>query len=206
MTTSKTTISTLVAIVIGKMVGNKREEVGKINVPVPSLKDFGIDVEPTKVEEDGKLVYETDAHNWLYTQVLQGAVKKARNSLEAGTVDFKLGFDKFADTVEDLCAPALGGGNPEAALAITEFKKAFKGWLAEAGIGQKAQDFINGQVASPKALAMQPANVREKIEVRLSQFAEAFAEDELLAKQAVVNYLTKLLEACEADELDLDEL
>lgn len=206
MTTSKTAIATLVTIAIGKMVGKKREEVGKIKVPVPTLKDFGIDVEPTKVEEDGKAVYESDAANWLYNQILQGTIKKARNMLEPGTIDFKLGFDAFPKDLDELCAPAAGGGNPEAALAVTEFKNAFKAWLAEAGLAQQAQDFINAQVASPKGLAMQPEKVRGKIEARLSQFAEAHAEDDLFTKQAVINYLTKLMDACEAEELDLDAL
>lgn len=199
-------ISTLVSIIIGKKEGNKRVEVGKIDVPVPTLKDFGIDVEPEKFEEDGRAVYGTDAQNWLYNAILQGATKKARNSLEAGSVSFKAGFDKFADTLEDLCAPAANGGNPEAALAITEFKNEFKKYLAGLGLAARAQDLINAQVASPKALALQPEAIRSKILVRIEGFVEAYEESELMQKSAVVNYLNKLVGACESEEVDLDDL
>lgn len=199
-------ISTLVSIVIGKKEGSKRVEVGKIEVPVPTLKDFGIDVEPEKFEEDGRAVYGSAVQNWLYNTILQGATKKARNSLEPGSVDFKSGFDKFADTLEDLCAPALGGGNPEAALAITEFKKAFKEYLAGLGLAARAQDLINAQVASPKALALQPEQIRAKILVRIEGFVEANEEAEIMQKAAVVNYLNKLVASCESEEVDLDDL
>lgn len=206
MTTSTTPLAALVTQVIGKKEGNKRVEVGKVQIPVPTLKDFGLDVEPVKVLEDGRAEYATDAQNWLYTQILQGAVKKARNSLESGTVDFKAGYDKFADTLESLCAPSVNGGNAEAALAITEFKKAFKEWLAGQGIAANAQAFLNAQVANPKGLAMQSDAIRGKVEARISSFVEENAETELLAKQTVVNYITKLVDACESEEIDLDDL
>ncbi len=201
-----TIIASLVTIVISKKENNKRVELGKMEVPVPTLKDFGIDVEPTKVEEDGRPVYASDAHQWLYNAIHQLATKKARNSLEVGTMDFKAGVEGFSTTLESLCAPAVGGGNPEAALAITALKNAFKSYLAGLGLGAQAQAFLNAQVAAPKNLALQPAAMREKIQARLEGFIEANEESDALANSYAMNYLQKLLEACDADEVSLDDL
>lgn len=206
-------MSKLVSVVImavTKMVNSKRAPVGKVEVPVPTLKDIGFDIEPTKTEEDGSLVYAADLHNWLYGAIKAATMQKARNSLIAGTVDFKDGIDAFASTLEDLSAPAANGGNAEAALAITAFKNSFKAYLAEAGLASQAQAFLNAQVAAPKGLLMQPEGYRTKVAERLGMWAEwAEANDaEVLENAHVVRYVTKLDANCsaEAEELDLGAL
>lgn len=205
----KAKLAAVLTLTISKKVGSKREEVGKVAVPVPTLADIGYDVEPKEFTEDGRAVYEADVYNGIYNAVLQYTTKKARNSLQAGSTDFKDGYTGFAATLEDLFAPAAVGGSPEAALAITAFKNSFKTYLAGLGLAAKAQAFLSNQVASPKSLIHQPDNIRGKVEERLGgwvDWAEENAAD-IVGSTYVENYLTKLLDACQSeDELDLDAL
>lgn len=181
-------LTTVETIEVSKKVGNKREPVGTVNVPVPTLADIGLD-------DDGSLVAQ-----WVAKALRAAALTDARNKLVSGTATLKAGA-KIAATLDELAAPAENSG--AALKEISELKRAFTEYVAGLGLSAKGQAVITGIFASPKTAALQPAAVMAKVVERIEGFIAAI-EGELTPTQE--RYITSLIEQEESEELDLDDL
>lgn len=182
-------LTTVEQIEVSKKVGNKREPVGTVQVPVPTLASVGL-------EDDGSLVAQ-----WVAKALRAAALTDARNKLVSGTATLKPGA-KIATTLEELAAPAENSG--AALKEISELKKAFAGYLAGLSLTAKAQQFLAGVFASPKSAALQPPEIMAKVAERIEGFLEATGGELTPAQE---RYITSLLEATgEDEELDLNDL
>ena len=182
-------LTTVETIEVSKKVGNKREKVGEVSVPVPTLADIGL-------QDDGSLVAQ-----WVAKALRAAALTDARNKLVSGTADLKAGA-KIAATLDELAAPAENSG--AALKEIGEIKRKFAAYLQGLGLSAKAQAFLNGIMASPKSAALQPPEILAKVAERIEGFLEASDEEPTPAQE---RYLTAIIEATGDDEeLDLNDL
>lgn len=186
--------------------GNKRVHVGEVEVPVPSLQDFGLDVTPKSTDEDGIPVYDNNELDWLQNAIKNATLANARNKLVPKSTDLRPGA-KIPETLDELCEPSLGGGNPETLKQISAVKSMFKEYVAGLGKSAKVTALLTEAFGSPKSLVMQPTNVRERISAYVEEFV-AWAEGEGREfGSAGVAYIEKVLTACaDEDEFDVDDL
>lgn len=195
MTTSM--ITSMIAFALSKTVDGKRQELGKLSIFCPSLKDFGINVEPVRQEEDGSLVYESNEANWLYTAIQQQVKAQARNKFVPQTDTLRPGA-KVAESLAELTAPSTG--NKGAALVEKRtLLEMFRSWLASTGKNEAVQKLLGTMLASPDNLLLQEADKRAKIKAYFEQFGEAHSE-QLTDWQ--VQYLTTAIESCDGDAID----
>ena len=186
---------------VAKKVGNKKEKVGEVAIPFPTLAELGIEAQPTKTNEDGTPVYGSDLENFVFTAVMERVKGMARNKLVSGTCDLKPG-QTIAATLEELVKPPVAGGNAETLKAIAALKRGFAAWLAEQGVAAKGQAALTQLFGSPNSISLQSEALRGKVAERVEAYAESI--EEIGAAEAA--YLEKVLDACEgADELDLDD-
>jgi hypothetical protein len=180
-------LASVEAINVSKKEGNKRVLVGTVQVPVPTLADIG-------VTDDGSLVAA-----WVAKAIRASALSDARNKLVSGSATLKAGC-KIATTLDELAAPAENSG--EALKEIAAFKRAFADYLQTTGISAKAQAFLAGLAASPKAVSLQPPAIAEKLAERLDGYLEATGEQ----TATVDRYIASLLDVDDTEELNLDDL
>lgn len=182
-------LTSIETIEVSKKVGNKREKVGEVEVPVPTLESIGL-------EDDGSLVAK-----WVAKALRASALTDARNKLVSGTAELKAGA-KIATTLDELAAPAENSG--AALKEIGELKRAFSDYLRSLSLTDKAQTFLSGIFASPKSAALQPPEIMAKVVERIEGFLEAAGDDLTPAQE---RYITAIVEAQgEDEELDLDDL
>ena len=99
--------TSMIAFSLSKTVDGKRVELSKQTIFCPTLKDFGIAVEPVRVEEDGSPVYESNEANWLYTAIQQQVKAQARNKIVPQSDTLRPGA-KVAESLAELVAPSTG--------------------------------------------------------------------------------------------------
>ena len=180
-------LATIEQVNVSKKVGSKRVSVGVVEVHIPTLRDIG-------VIDDNSLVAA-----WVAKCLRAAALSDARNKLIGGTIDLKAGC-KIASTLDELAAPSENTG--EALKEIAGFKKAFAEYLTSTGISAKAQAFLTSLASSPKAVALQPPAIAEKLAERLDGYLTATGEP----TPTVERYINSLLEVDDSEELDLDDL
>jgi len=180
-------LATIETINVSKKVGNKRELVGSVEVPVPTLADVGL-------VDDGSLVAA-----WIAKSLRASALSDARNKLVSGSATLKAGC-KIAATLDELAAPAENSG--EALKEIAAFKRSFAEYLVTTGISAKAQAFLASLAASPKAVSLQPPAIAEKLAERLDGYLTATGEP----TPTVERYIESLLAVEDDEELNLDDL
>lgn len=108
----------------------ENKEVAKVNLPVPSLSDFGLnaaielDGNTPKVDEDGVPVYADPAYDWLMYAVLNQVKAQSRNKFIKGALrDGQSLASTFAELV------AVGERTGEAMKARHDAKKSFASYL-----------------------------------------------------------------------------
>ena len=191
-------MSTSIKFQLSKTVNGKREALGTMDIFCPTLKDFGVDIEPTaKDEATGELTYATDAANWLYSSIVQAVKAAARNKFMPQTDTLRPGASVAANLAE-LVAPATG--NKGAALVERrQLLDSFRAWLASTGKNEAVQKLLTGMLDKTDNLLMQDAGKREKIKGYFTAFGEANV-DSLTAWQ--INYLSSAVEACDQEQID----
>lgn len=177
---------------------NTREKIGEVVLYVPSLKEFGVDIEPVGSEEDGSLKYAANEHNWLYSAVLAATKARARNLLKNGSVELKAGA-KLAETLVELVTPS------ETTNTVLAERRAiialFGEWLAKLDKPVNLKNLLKIFMDKPDTLLAQPKDKRDKIKVFFTTFGEA-VEATLTDYQA--NYLDNILSLCDEDEVSFD--
>jgi len=203
---SNTPMSLSLTMSVTRSEGNKRVPVGDVNVPVPHLKDFGLDVEAKSTDDEGMPVFESNELNWLQNSIKNATLANARNKLVPKTTDLRPGAS-IPQTLEELTEPSLGGGNPEVLKAIAHTKALFKEYVATLGKSAKVSALLTEGFGSTKALGMQPANVRERIAGYVEDFVQWAESEGREFGPAGVAYIEKVLAACaDEDEFDVDDL
>ena len=86
---------------------------GDIVIFYPLLSELGLNVEPTKDDEEGFPIYSDEKVQYVFDAVLAAVKAQARNRLVSGTATLKPGLS-IASTVEELIE---SGGNKGDALA-----------------------------------------------------------------------------------------
>lgn len=191
---------------VTKSEGSKRVPVGEVSIFIPTLAAFGLEVAATGTDPEGVPTYATNELNWLQNAVKSATLAAARNKLAPKTVEVRDGA-KLPTTLAELCEPSMGGGNPEALRAIAAVKALFKKFVAELGKSAKVQVLLTSTFDSPKALAMQPSEVRAKISVYIEEFVGYLESNSHDLDSYQVSYVEKVLLACaDEDEVDLDDL
>lgn len=186
-------LSTAVKIEVAQTVDSKRIKVGELDIFAPSLRAFGIDIDPVGVEDDGSLKYSELPVQWLYGAVLAAVKSNARNKLQKGSVELKPG-NKIATTLEELITPAESGS---AVLAERRtLIELFKGYLAGLDKAENVKRLLLTFLEKPETLALQPAEQRAKIQVYFLEFGDK-VEDKLTAWQG--DYLVNVLAQCQPE-------
>lgn len=199
-------LSIALSMAVTRSEGSKRVPVGEVEVLVPSLQDFGFDVEVKSTDEEGIPVYATNELNWLQNAIKNATLANARNKLVPKTTELRAGAT-IPTTLEELTEPSLGGGNPEVLKQISAVKSMFKDYVAGLGKSAKVTALLIEAFGSTKSLGMQPNNVRERIAAYVEDFV-AWAEAEGREfGSAGVAYIEKVLVACaDEEEFDVDDL
>lgn len=183
---------------VSKKVDGAYVKQGEVVVFYPLLAELGIAIEPTKNDEDGFPVYESEAVQYTFDAVLAAVKAAARNKLVSGTATLKDGA-KIAETVQELLEG--GGGNKgEALAAAREFLAAFKAWLPSTGKKETVVAAIYNLASNRQSLILQTADKKAKFSVYLADFAETLDEEKAAR---FTRPLMLLNEACETgDALD----
>ena len=170
---------------------------GDIEIFYPLLSELGIDIAPTKNDEEGFPIYSDEKVQYVFDAVLAAVKAQARNRLVSGTATLKPGLS-IASTVEELLES--GGNKGDALAAVREFLAAFKAWLPKTGKSEKVQAAVYELARNKASVALQSDDKKAKFAVYLSGFAET------LTAEQVARFSRPLLalnEACEAgDALD----
>ena len=170
---------------------------GEIEVFYPLLSELGLNVEPTKADEEGFPIYSDEKVQYVFDAVLAAVKAQARNRLVSGTATLKPGLS-IATTVEELLES--GGNKGDALAAVREFLAAFKAWLPKTGKSEKVQAAVYELARNKASVALQSDDKKAKFAVYLSGFAEILTPEQVARFQRP---LLALSEACEAgDALD----
>lgn len=194
----------LLTMEISKLVGKEgeqkqREKVGEVSYYAPTLKDVGINSEPTKVDEKtGELTYASDLENFVYGALLTAAKTAARNKLMPATATVRNGA-KVPTTLAELIAPAETSG--QALIDRRALVSLFKTHLAGLQISEAARSVLLNFFEKPEFLATQQPDVLARLKARYMTFAEEVSE-KLTDWQG--NYLVNVIEGCDADASKLD--
>ena len=197
MTTEQITVDSLISFDLSKTEQGKRVPLTSIKIYCPTLKDFGINAEPVRVEKDGSPVYESNEANWLYTAIQQQVKAQARNKFVPQTATLRPGA-KVAESLAELTAPSTG--NKGAALVEKRtLLELFRGWLAETGKNEAVQKLLSTMLDRTDNLLLQEADKREKIKGYFVSFGEAKVE---VLTDWQITYLTGAVEACDGEAID----
>jgi hypothetical protein len=177
--------------------GARREHVGFVTMFSPSLRDFGIEVDPVSQDEKtGELTYADIKVQWLYNSVLAAVKANARNKLQTGSISLKPN-NKFAETLEELVTPS------ENASTVLADRRAlldmFKGYLATLDKPDNVKRLLLSFLEKPDTLALQPTEQRAKIQTYFEEFGGA-VEDKLTEWQG--EYLVNVIAQCTADAIE----
>lgn len=189
--------TSMIAFSLSKTVDGKREELAQTQIFCPTLKDFGIALEPVRVEEDGSPVYESHEANWLYTAIQQQVKAQARNKFVPKSDTLRPGA-KVAENLAELVAPSTG--NKGAALVEKRsLLEMFRSWLAAQGKNEAVQKLLSTMLDRTDNLLLQEPAKREKVKAYFVEFGEAKVE---VLTDWQVQYLTGAVEACDGEEID----
>ena len=173
----------------------EREEVGTVDVPIFILREFGLDVPTTGVDDDGLPTYDTPAIQWVADAVLAATKADARNKLESGSVTLKAGAS-IASTVDELIAKAERSG--EALALAREFVTAFSKWLEQhSGKSAAVQAVLVAMARSKNVIALSTEPRRVGLLNQLTAFAD-------VADEKFSNIIQATADACTA-EVTLDD-
>ncbi len=189
---------------------SKKEEVngvtqyvkqGEIKVFYPTLSAFFPEVKEVKDDEEGFPLYSAEGDSpldWLFGAALAAVKAQARNKLLPGTATLKPG-QTIAETLEALIQAGVRGGGE--ALAIRrEMLQAFASYVSTLGKASNVQAAINQYASSAQALQIQPQKVKDSMTKYLTGFAESLTAEQAARFEAP---LSKLVEACAGDEVDI---
>lgn len=174
----------------------ERELVGSLPMYVPTLRDIGIDADPTDQKEEGELVYANNVHQFIYNALATQAKAIARNRLKPGTTQLR-GTTPIATTLEELATPAENTSNVLA--ERRGLMELFKGHIGQTNLAAPLQKLLQTFLEKPEVLVMQPAEKRQKIKTYFETFGNA-VEDQLTEWQG--NYLVNVIEQCDAAEVE----
>lgn len=177
---------------------NVRQKLEDLAVYCPTLKEFGIDVEPVEFDKaTGEAVYESNAHKFIYSAVVAAVKTAARNKFQPKSATLRVGA-KIAETLEELVAPTVS--NKGAALVERrQLLDMFKQWLAASGKPEAVQRLLLGMLDKTDNLLLQEADKKLKIQGYFNAFGEAVAER---LTEWQIAYLQGAIEACEGEEID----
>lgn len=172
--------------------GEKTSKVGEVTIFYPLLSELGLNAEPTKFDEEGYPVYETEQVQYVFDAVLSQVKAQARNKLQSGTAILKDG-NKIAETIEELLAAGERGG--EALKIRREFLDSFKKFLTASGKSAPYQAAVYDLVSTPKVISLQTEDRKAKISAMLVQYATGLTQEQ--AGRFAKNLLN-IEEACKA--------
>lgn len=182
------------------------QEVGKIDIPVPTLAAFGITAEQAKNEDgslqfvDGLPVYADDKMDWIFGAAVAQTKVQARNKLVNSTADLKEG-QKIAENFEELTAEGERKGNAEALKLAKEVQQAFAAFMGTLGKKAETVAFAANLFKNRDALASQPAGMKEKMKAYLDSFLEQLSAEDATR---YARPLLKVEEAC-SGALDIND-
>lgn len=179
--------------------GNEYQKIGEMAIPVPTLAAFGVDAKTRARteddgEDDGLPLYEDKNMDWLFGAIVASCKAQARNKLVPQTADLKDG-QKIASNFDELTAEGERRGNAEALKLAKEISNAFTSWFTTLAKSVAATAMATTLFRKRDALAIQPNDIKKKMQSYLQQFAETLepADAERYSK-----YLLAVEEACSA--------
>lgn len=184
----------------------ERELVGVLNVPVPTLKAFGIEGGAYAVDEAnaaitddyGMSVYASEAMQHIQACLRADIFVQHKNRLVPETIDLQDGKE-FSSTIEEYLAGLPRDGSH--LVNLSEAAKAFEAMIRGTGKSETISAQWKLYFRTPKAMEAQSANMKRKGQEYLASFAASLTP-ELLSKYqaAIVNCQT----ACAAETLSED--
>lgn len=177
------------------------KEIGKQDINVFSLAEFGIDAQPTdEATEDGLLQYANPVHSFIYSSLVAATKAVAKNKMLPKSVTLRAGA-KLAETIEELTAKSERTAG-QAMILTKEFIASFTKFLLESS-GKKpvVQQIYLAMVKSRPTISLSTPARREGLAVMLEQFAMTAPSEEVTKFSSI---LTALNEACSSNE-ELDD-
>lgn len=196
-------------LVLNETINKKRKEVGKVNVPYPTLhQDFKLPIAIAKNEKgddewkDGVPVYEVPAYDWLQQAIVMAVAMKARNRFVPKTATLKPGVT-LAEDFEALTAETQRTG--EALVMRRDARLSFEAYLR--GL-KKSEPFITrfGELFwnSTKVFSSLSEDYRKAMKTYISKWVESLDEAQSTRFLPKINELQESITASEAtDDADL---
>lgn len=190
-------------LVLNETINKKRKEVGKVNVPYPTLhQDFKLPAALAKDEngqdkwEDGIPVYENAAYDWLQQAIVSAVSMKARNRFVPKTATLKPGVS-LAEDFESLTAETARTG--EALIMRRDARTSFENYLR--GL-KKSEPFITrfGELFwnSTKVFSSLSEDYRKAMKTYVAKWVESLDSAQATRFLPKINELQESITASEA--------
>lgn len=196
----------MIQAVVSELKDGARQAIGSYSFYLPTLKEFGIDVEAKPVYEgegdEKQLVgfeYEGNAHNYLGKAVEAAVRANARNKLLPKTATLRPGA-KMPENFAEVITPSEGRGGSVVLAERQTLFGAWAAWVAKLERPESVRKLLVLFVKQPDALLTQPEKIKQTTEALITQFATEAAEAGKLTEYQA-EYLNKVVENCaEASE------
>lgn len=192
----------MITSVVSELKNGARQAIGSYSFYLPTLKEFGIDVEAKPVYEgegdDKKVVgfeYEGNALNFLGKSVDAAVRAMARNKLLPKSATLRPGT-KMPENFVEVITPSEGRGG---SVILVERAALFAAWTSYVQ-GLERPDNVKKLlvlfVKTPDALLTQPEKIKTVTQELVTDFAQKAAEAGALTEWQA-NHLNLVVENCE---------
>lgn len=183
---------------------NEYKKIGEVEMPFPTLADFGIDAKPAlddkqqAVFEDGVPVFENEVYNWIQYAIVQQLKAQNRNKFDGGKIKEGL---KLPENFTELVA--VGERSGEALKARHESRNAFMAHLKSKGKTDNIVKLLGGLLVDADSIQTCQDKFADALKTHLGTFIESLNEEQKLRYDRTI---TKAIEALEARSTSLDDL
>lgn len=196
------TKGTLIKSVVSELKDGARAPLGSYSFYLPTLAEFGIQVEAKPVVEgEGEAAvvvgyeYEGNAMNFLGKAVDAAVRAMARNKLLPKSATLRPG-SKMPETFEEVIAPSEGRGG---SVILAERQSLFASWTGYVqGLErpENVKKLLVLFVKTPDALLTQPEKIKTTTQALVTDFAQKLAEAGSLTEWQA-NHLNTVVENCQ---------
>ena len=182
----------------GSNEGDKRIDVGTVDIFVPTLADFGLSDSAFTLDSEGYPVYSDEKLDFVQSAISAAARAIARNRLESGTATLKAG-KTIPTTIEELME-APEGNRGESLKLFKGFVNEVIAYAAKMGKSTKAQATLASWLTSKKSLAIISPENRQKALAYITDTVASMSEADQAKYENVALGLAEVCEAVDGDD------
>lgn len=182
----------------GQNEGDKRVDVGTVDIFVPTLADVGLSDAAFTLDTEGYPVYSDEKLDFVQSAISAAARAIARNRLESGTATLKAG-KTIPTTIEELLE-APEGNRGESLKLFKGFINEVIAYAAKIGKSTKAQATLASWLTSKKSLAIISAENKQKALVYITETVAQLSDADQAKYENIALSLAEVCEAVEGDD------